>query len=223
MKKFPVILFAIFSILLFSSCRKSKDAVPANTEDLTTSTAVGTTTGNAVKKTIDANGGQLTSADGTLQVIIPAGALASAKEISIQAVTNQLPGGVGNAYRLLPHGEQFSKPISIVVKYKVEDLKSTIAEFLDIAYQDADGSWLALTNPVLDKVNRKITVTTTHFSDWTFFKSLELNPAEATVALSGNVDLKVTTHFPYLDPDDTPSGQPTIKVLKMRGSCSLTR
>ncbi|MBC7904202.1 MAG: hypothetical protein H7Y27_12295, partial [Gemmatimonadaceae bacterium] len=83
--------------MFLSSCKKTNDKQADPTEDLTTITEVGAPVGTAVKKAIDANGGQLSSADGTLQVIIPAGALATAKEISIQAITNKLGGGIGNA------------------------------------------------------------------------------------------------------------------------------
>jgi len=137
--------------------------------------------------------------------------LSTAKQVSIQAVSNQLPSGIGSAFRIAPHGEQFSKPVSIVFTYKDEDLLNTLPAFLDIAYQDEKGSWQAMKNTTVDKVKKKITVTTTHFSDWGYFKSLTLDPSEATVEQGGSVNLKVTTLFPLVDPDD----QPTVVVPKM--------
>ncbi|RYY15306.1 MAG: hypothetical protein EOO04_28810 [Chitinophagaceae bacterium] len=212
----------ILSFFLFSACQKSNDIIdtppvdeagipPVNDDG---KTPVGSPVGAASRKTVDAKGGQLSSADGRIQVVIPAGALESAKEISIQGITSELPGGIGNAYRLLPHGEQFKKGVTVIFNYKKEDLAGTLPEFLDIAYQDNDGSWLAASNPTVDKTNRKLSISTTHFSDWGYFKSLNLTPEEATVELGGNVALKISTRFPYIDPDDVPAGQTTIKVLR---------
>jgi hypothetical protein len=202
------------SVLCAISCKKNNDDIIDIPTEESNPTPVGTPVGAAVRKTIDNKGGQISSADGTIQVVVPAGALEIAKEISIQAVTNQLSGGIGNAFRILPHGEQFKKPVTIVFNYKSTDLAGTLPEFLDIAFQDAEGVWEAVTNPAVDKTNRRISANTTHFSDWTYFKSLNLSPAEAAVELSGNVELKVTTRFPYIDPDDAPTGETSVKILK---------
>jgi hypothetical protein len=220
--KFYLTGMIILCSFIFSSCSKTDEVitttppgeVTAPPVDESSKTPVGSPVGAETRKTIDAKGGQLSSADGRIQVIIPAGALESSKEISIQAITNELPGGVGNAFRLLPHGEQFKKGVTVIFNYKKEDLASTLPDFLDVAYQDNDGSWLAITNPTIDKTNRKISVLTTHFSDWGYFKSLNLTPEEATVELGGAVELKITTRFPYIDPDDVPAGQPSIKILR---------
>lgn len=206
---------ALLSALMLFSCKKSTETdITPPPIDENTSTPIGTPSGALVKKMIDGNGGELTSTDGTVLVSIPAGALESAREISIQPITNELPGGIGDAYRILPHGEVFKKPVTIRFRYKQEDLVSTLPEFLDIASQTDEGSWESPMNATIDKQNRTLTVTSTHFSDWGYFKSLDLIPAEATVELGGSVDLKVTTHFPYVDPDDAPPGVTVIKVLK---------
>lgn len=199
---------------VFIACKKNKDEANHPPIDESTITPVGSPAGTAVHKTVGQQGGELSSADGTLKVLIPGDALEAATEISIQPVTNELPGGIGHAFRLLPHGKQFKKPVTITFRYKQEDIAATLPEFLDIAYQDAEGSWEVLKNITVDKTNRTLTVTSTHFSDWGYFKSLTLTPEEATVALGGPVDLKVTTRFPYIDPDDVPAGTPAIKVLR---------
>ena len=198
---------------LVTSCKKESvggDETPPVDEN--TETPVGIPLGNAVSKKIGAQGGELTSPDGTVKIIIPAGALTEEKEISIQPITSELPSAIGNAYRLTPHGTQFAKPVSIVFNYKVEDLENTLPEFLDIAFQDNKGSWQAMVNATVDKAAKQVRVQTTHFSDWTYFKSIELDPSEATVELGGAVELKVTTTFPYVDPDDAPPGWDTRPV-----------
>lgn len=199
------------SIFFISACGHKSNSLDEPI-DTNTQTPVGSPAGNAVKKTINAQGGELASPDGSIQVIIPAGALSAAKEISIQPISNELPAGIGQAFRILPHGEQFSKPISIVFHYKAEDTLNTLAQFLDIAYQDEKGNWQALNNTVVDRTKHTLTATTTHFSDWAYFKSLTLTPAEKIVNTEEEVALKVTTRFPYVDPDDQPKGEATTPV-----------
>lgn len=197
--------------ILICSCSRKNSSIEEPI-DTNTQTPTGSAAGEAIKKTIDANGGELASADGRVQVIIPAGALSTAKVISIQPISNQLPDGIGQAYRILPHGDQFSKPVSIVFHYKAEDTLNTLAQFLDVACQDEKGSWQALSNTTVNRAQRTLTVTTTHFSDWGYFKSLTLTPAEKIVNTEEEVALKVTTRFPYVDPDDQPKGEATTPV-----------
>ena len=213
-KRSSIAALFISSILIFSACKKNDDIrnPSAPQIDANTVTPAGTPVGNPSKKVIDALGGEITSADGVVTVIIPAGAVSAAKEFSIQQVSKQLPSAVGDAYRLTPHGEQFNVPVKIIFKYKDQDLTNTLPEFLDVAFQDTKGSWQAMTNTVVDKPNKKLTVTTTHFSDWTYFKSIQLTPQEATVELGDVLWLKVTTTFPFVDPDDAPPGTTTIPV-----------
>lgn len=209
-KTFSGILIAC--AVLICSCHKDSNAVGKTPHDDNTTTSVGTPAGTAVTQTIDAKGGEIVSADGTVKIIIPAGALNATKEISIQPISNQLPSGIGNAYRLTPHGEQFNKPVTIVFHYKPEDTASSVPEFLDIAYQDEKGTWQAMLNSTLDKSTHEIKISTTHFSDWTYFKSLKLEPAAATVQTGDVITLKVTTTFPRLDPDDQPQSGNTVPV-----------
>lgn len=207
---FAATIVAVCILLLCSCGRKSsplEEPIDTNTQ-----TPTGSAAGTAVKKTIDANGGELASTDSRIQVIIPAGALSAAKEVSIQPLSNELPGGVGQAYRILPHGEQFSKPVSIVFHYKAEDTLNTLAQFLDVAFQDEKGNWQALHNTSVNRAQRTLTATTTHFSDWGYFKSMTLTPAEAQVETEEELELKVTTRFPYVDPDDQPKGETTTPV-----------
>ena len=207
------IFIALFGCLFIISCSKEKTARPDEIDD-TTVTAVGTPTGQSVHKLIDASGGQLTSADGTINISVPAGALTTATDITIQPITNNLAGGLGTAYRLTPHGQLFTKPVTITFNYKVADTIGSRPEFLDIAFQNAEGSWEMLTNTIVNKAEKKIAATTTHFSDWGYFKSIQLDPFKATVEQSAFMELKVMTTFPRIDPDDAPPGTFTIKVLK---------
>lgn len=211
-QKFILTALIAASILLFSSCKKDDDVTTIPKHDENTITAVGTPEGTASTKTIGSNGGEITSEDGRIKIIVPAGAVDADEQFSIQPISNKLPEGVGKAYRLAPHGKQFAVPVRIIFTYTEEDLTNTIPEGLDIAFQDSKGTWQSMTNTVVDKPNKKLSVTTTHFSDWTYFKSIKLTPMQAAVEQEGNVELKVTTTFPFVDPDDAPPGTTTVPV-----------
>src|SRR5690606_4198849 len=164
-KKFILAILAGF--LLASGCRKdTKDVSGSTGESAETKTPVGTPKGAIVSKSIGTNGGELSTADGRIKIIIPAGALDSPKEISVQALTNELPEGIGDAYRLAPHGSQFAKHVTIVFKYDPADTTDRRPEFLDIAFQDDHGTWQMMTDTVLNKVQKTLSVTTSPFSDW---------------------------------------------------------
>lgn len=205
----------IASVLAIISCKKDShpnpEPQPSHEE---TSTAIGTPSGQLTSKVIDVNGGEVNSADGRMRVIFPAGAVDAAVTVGIQPITNELPQGIGVAYRLTPHGQQFNKPVQVILNYAPMDTIDTRAEFLDIAYQDELGTWQMLTNTVVNRSQKQLMATTNHFSDWGYFKSIKLTPAAATVEQGAFLELKLTTTFPYVDPDDAPPGTYTIKVLK---------
>ena len=103
---------SFFLVPLAFACTKTDTLSPApETGPLVT--AAGTPDGTAVTKTIGANGGAITSADGNISIIIPAGALEGDQEITVQPVVNKLPEGYGKAYRLTPHEIKFLKPVTI--------------------------------------------------------------------------------------------------------------
>lgn len=203
---------AVIVCLFIAACTKDKKNLQPESDE--TVTPVGTPAGQSTHKIIDANGGEVLSADGVLKLIIPANALVTATDITIQPISNELTSGIGQAYRLTPHGQQFSKPVTIVFNYKAQDTANSRAEFLDIAFQDAVGTWQMLTNTIVDRVQKKLMAATTHFSDWGYFKSITLTPSSATVEQQSFLELKVMTTFPRIDPDDAPPGTYTMPVLK---------
>ncbi|MEZ0610479.1 hypothetical protein ACAW74_18340 [Fibrella sp. WM1] len=147
----------------------------------------GTPTGQLVQKVIGAEGGTLASADGSLKMTIPAGAVSQATTFSVQPVTPTLPGLVGRqSYRLRPEGMNFTKPVTIQLQYGETDLANTSAQLLFMAYQSNDGIWRALPGTELDETARTLTVTTTHFSDWGAFAEFELVPANYSVKPGGS-------------------------------------
>src|SRR5690242_13074401 len=114
------ILVLSLTTLFFISCKST--STDPGTSSKGTPTAVGTPVGSPSTATIDGSGGSLTSPDGRLEVIIPAGALSAETSISIQPVTNEAPLGAGLSYSLTPHGQQFTKPATIRFHYTEEDV-----------------------------------------------------------------------------------------------------
>src|SRR5690606_8958925 len=120
------------------------------------------------------SGGTLTSGDGKLMVQVPAGALNAPVELSVQPISNTLDDMAAHpAYRLLPEGVSFEKPVTLSF-HVPEGMSTSGAEnTLTVAYQRESGIWAALPT-VLDKQQRKLHVETTHFSDWVWFDELSL-------------------------------------------------
>lgn len=139
---------------------------------------------------IGSAGGELTSTDGKVKVTIPAGALATSQNISIQRISNTNPMGANKGYRLLPHGLQFAQPVTITFSYDEKTMNGTLPEALGIAFQNDEGVWWAL--PVVtDTAAKKVTVNTTHFSDWSLFKSMELLVFLPKIPTSGSTPMYV--------------------------------
>ncbi|MGE7774646.1 hypothetical protein ACQKLP_07985 [Chitinophaga sp. NPDC101104] len=168
MKLFPSLLLCCAIFLAGCSKNNNSEGGPEPSEPPAVR-AHGTPAGDIVKKTIGAAGGTLTSKDNSLRIDIPAGALAANTEISVQAVTNTLPGSPGPSYRLLPENVQFTKPVKLTFQYTDRHLDSTSAEALFLAFQSADGIWRFIPKTELNATAKTLTVETTHFSDWAPF------------------------------------------------------
>src|SRR5687767_14935758 len=109
------VLLLLFTATIVVSCKKDGgggglDVTPAVTP-------VGANDGTPISKTIGSGGGGITSSDGEMELIIPAGALTADTEITIQPIANNAPNGRGKAYRCTPNGLQFAKDITIKLKY----------------------------------------------------------------------------------------------------------
>jgi hypothetical protein len=188
MKNF-ILLFAALAICIsFSlSCGKDDLVNPPNMEPLIT--PVGTTVSTPVTATIDGAGGTLTSADGIVELNVPAGVVSSATVFSIQAIRNHCPGGSGNAYRILPEGTIFAQPVTLSFHYA--DTSIADERVLGIAYQDADHTWFAPKVVSLHEATNKINVETRHLSDWSLFERLALKPRKASVFINESATFSI--------------------------------
>ena len=201
-------IFAICTALclLVIGCKKNQTAIPNQptvpvTRPAGVATPVGSPDSEPLKqKTIGASGGTIESNDGRLKITIPAGALTSNQQVSIQSISNHNPLAIKQAYRLQPHDVEFSEPVTIEFSYSEEDIKNTIPEALGIAYQDQNRVWQAQGGVVLDKENQTIKVNTTHFSDWSLFESFYLFCSQSVLPTQGTAQLEVFTTEDLLVP-----------------------
>ncbi|HMI57421.1 MAG TPA: hypothetical protein VK511_05195 [Gemmatimonadaceae bacterium] len=154
-------------------------------------TAVGTPTGAAASQTIGPTGGSLTSGDGKLKVTIPAGALATATDVTIEPITALAPWALGPAYRLGPAGLTFANPVSIAFHYDDSQLVGTAPQLLWIVSQDSTGAWPYASAVTLDTTAKVLTVQSTHFSDWSLVPGLQIRPPSAEVDPGAHVALTI--------------------------------
>ena len=189
---YAIFLPVLFISSILISCKKS-DSTTVGQPAGPVITAIGTTVGVASDTLIGPLGGTLRSADGNLTVTIPADAVSSLINITIQPITNQAPLGLGSGYRLQPEGMTFAKPVLLTFHYDAPLLQNSPEDFLWIVTQAADRSWDAMLKSALDRNAKSVTITTTHFSDWALgrFIDLTLIPAAANVQKSKSLTLRV--------------------------------
>lgn len=156
---------------------------------------VGTPEGKKVTKGIGPGGGTLSSPDGRWTITIPKNALSETIKFGIEPLPNKLAVGIGPAYKLEPEGTKFTTPLEITVKYEDRDLEGTFPEALALAFQDEKGAWRLPIATKLDKARKTLTVSTTHFSLWSFLTSLKITPAKATIRVGQSINLEYTSCF----------------------------
>lgn len=164
-------------------------------------TARGTPVEAGATATITATGGgTFSSSDGRLMITLPAGAFDPGTVLTIQRIANTAPGGIGNGYRLLP-SRTFSSPVAL--QFDASGISSADAGGMGVAYQTADGHWSWIAEGLVrDVAGEKVTVTTTHFTDFSLVSSILLQPLSASVHTGASVALEVAACF---EPDSNGS------------------
>jgi len=125
-----------------------------------------TPTGSTASATIGTTGGNLASADGALQVAIPAGALPSSVMVTVTPETSPGSGSIGTVYEIGPTGTQFATPITLTLQYDPTTLAGTDPSMLRVATY-ASGSWQMLPGAQVDTQAKTVSGTTTHLSPYT--------------------------------------------------------
>lgn len=154
-------------------------------------TQPGTPAGDPASASLTSAGGSLTSPDGRLTMTVPEGALGEPTTLSIQPITNGAPGSQGPAYRLLPQGQTFSKPVTLTFHYTDDDVAGSAPQLLGIATHLPDGTWQAIGGPQVDETAHTVSISTSHFSDWSTFRGLKLFPTSGAVMVNKTKQLTI--------------------------------
>ncbi|MFT3840043.1 MAG: hypothetical protein QM723_23855 [Myxococcaceae bacterium] len=150
-----------------------------------TPAAKGTEMGTMATQMIDGTGGTVTSSDGRLEVIVPAGMFTTATQVGIQPITNTAPNGVGVAYRLTPEGSMFSQ--AVTVKFHLDQTQMMGLDSTFVVTQHADGLWYSQPHQTRDASGQTVSVPAKHFSDWTIAQKLILSPQQTRVKATNSV------------------------------------
>jgi len=155
-------------------------------------TAIGTPSGNPVTQNIGPGGGSITSEDGRIQLMIPAGALTATTNITIQAITNECPGGIGLAYNLEPSGTKFSIPAILIFHYSQDDINGTDPQLLYTAYQDSLQQWKSDdADKEIDTVAKTVSFDINHFTIWSVLAGLTLHTDKRVLRENEYANLEV--------------------------------
>ncbi|WP_343533922.1 hypothetical protein [Pedobacter sp.] len=178
MKKKVNWLYGLLLLVVIVSCKKKNEnpADPTPEKDIpgAVRTKHGEVVGTSTKQIIGADGGSLEIPNRGVKLSVPAGALETNIEFSIQEVEYLLPfGAIGKAYRFLPENVTFKKDIEITIPFG--QLSNTSSKALSLAYQDNKGYWHMVKQPIVDEYKNTVTAKTRHFSDWGVVSTLYIN------------------------------------------------
>jgi hypothetical protein len=192
MKNIYLVLLVGMITIARTGCSKTEvtgSALAENTKGKPT--AVGAPVAPAITKTIGPEGGTIASADNSISIIVPAGAVTATTSFSIQPIENKTPNGIGSAYRLSPEGFQFTKPVTITFRYNDQMINGSLPGFLYIACQDKEGIWKAQLKTSRDLTNKTLSITSLHFSDWSVFENFRLDVEKPVLATNESTTLEV--------------------------------
>ena len=186
MKYIPFLL-----IFIFLSCKKDRDPsseepVPSVSDPI--KREKGTALGGGITKTIGSSGGFL-ELEGQVRLDVPPGAVGESTLFGIQPISNTHDRLSDRpAYRLMPEGQTFKKPIKITFNHETLDSDNPISRM--IAFQRNDGVWCGVST-ALDSETKHVSTTTTHFSDWVWLDKVTLRKDKESVGSGGEVKLKL--------------------------------
>ena len=155
-------------------------------------TEIGKPDGEKTEMKIGKDGGSITSSDGKMKLIIPAGAVSKKTTFSIQPATNLMPNGNGKIYQMEPSGIIFQTPLQIIFYYSDAETKGNSPELLAIAMQDDKGQWSAPNKITTDTVAKIITAEILHFSSYVLYAVASIYPESARLKVNGSLRLRIT-------------------------------
>jgi hypothetical protein len=217
MKNFFIGLVSICLIITAGSCKKTNSVTSGNNNNLDSikplSTAAGIPTGNSTSKVIGANGGSITSTDGSVELNIPAGALPGDTTITMQPITNNCPGGVLSAYRFTPNGLKFNKAAILKFHYPDSTSDGAVSQFMGMAVQDSLGFWRATSKFTNDTTAHTFTASIVHFTDYSLLELVTLTPGFKAVKVNEQINFVIKLVIPKDDESTAISGDDFNKIL----------
>jgi hypothetical protein len=110
-------------------------------------------------------GGEVTSADGRVKLIVPAGAVDENLRLTVDPHSGQNAplGALSGVYEIGPAGTQFNFPATVSFLYEPDSLSAAAPEDLRVATAD-NGSWRNLDSPRLDSDESTVSGKTGHLS-----------------------------------------------------------
>ncbi len=196
MKKIKSLTALALLVIAFATCTEMDPAlgIPEEGEEegIPEATPVGSPIGEMVTKQIGPDGGSISSIDNTMELVIPGGALNTTTPITVQPVINFAPGGVGNAYELSPDGQNFSKPVTLTFHYMDSVQGGATWSEIGVAFQDANGFWHRAQNILSDSVNKTISATSLHFTAFSIYRRVNIDPVHSMVDLNKSIQLHLT-------------------------------
>ncbi len=185
-------------LVLSLSCGGSKNSPTSSSPNppAAETTPVGAPNGDAATARIGPSGGSLSTPDGRLTLVVPAGAVAADTTFSILQITNNAFGGLGGAFRLGPAGARFSLPVTLTYQMADSDRQACTVQGTGLAWQDSLGYWNWDPNLSYQDSARTASVTVQHFSDYAPARWTMLSPRSATVRVGKYVSLHLTSCYP---------------------------
>lgn len=178
MKKLFLILLVFTGI--FEVYPQGNDSIELRFVPLPDSTSLGTPAGNKTSKLIGPDGGIISSDDGKLELVFPAGALDIATDISIQPITLVIPNA-NKAYQFEPSGIRFQKPVQLIYRYSDEEAETCPPELKFMALQDHHGKWEYMNYEEWDSSANELIGHISHFSAFVNGNEVELNVTSVTL------------------------------------------
>lgn len=198
----------LLPLLLLSgllACNKPTDAVgPSSLESLDSLTATPTTLGQLVgppiTKTIGPAGGTITTQNGKISLVFPAGALKQETAITLQPGENTAPNGIGQAFTISPN-ITFEQGVTVRYSYQEEEMNGAAVDALGMAYQDGRQAWQLSRSVKVDKQKKTITTTLKKANWWALVTEYLLTPQKDTVIVGESRQLTLMRlpngeHFP---------------------------
>ena len=182
---------ALYALLFVSMNVSAQNEAAEDTIAMSAITTIGKLDGTKTEMNIGKEGGSIISSDGKVELIIPAGAISKKTTFRIQPVTNMAPNGKGQAYRFEPSGIEFQKPVQLIFRYDEDESRDNMQLLMGIAMQDNSGQWYSLKKFILDTVAKTLSGDINHFSDWSKFDELKIDPSYARIKVKKSMSLTI--------------------------------